>query len=356
MNTEIKGLVFKDERDMERMEVVSEENSKDDKELTQFSMDFRLPALLSLVILATTVFHYYGPHSTSLVDTIQCPTHVKQAENFDQDSFNEAYNEETKKLTSNVTKFLETFRTEGFDNWGHTYEDVKKGMHKWKATKFPPNIKSGETIFESACGIGLNLYMTLEILAESGITNLQVFGNEYLPLSANKANVVFEHAPPSKAKLGKICAADSTDLSFVPSDSFHLVYTGYISPLLDPIDFNTGDVDENYSKYEHLCEMKNDTVSQKVVELAQEKQNTFYGKWVAEMVRIAKPGAAIIIEQVSFPYCEEYWDWGGVNTEWWLPAIDMYGWDIDPNSIEMETDTIFKHRYHVFLRKNGAKR
>jgi hypothetical protein len=45
---------------------------------------------------------------------------------------------------------------------GVTYDEVKAGMLHFKQKYFPPNIKSGQSI-ESACGIGLNLYMTLEI-------------------------------------------------------------------------------------------------------------------------------------------------------------------------------------------------
>jgi hypothetical protein len=57
---------------------------------------------------------------------------------------------------------------------------------------------------------------------------------------------------------------------------------------------------------------------------------------------------------VSKPYCNAYFDWGGVAKEFWKPAIDEYKWDIDPNSIVMEKDTIFRDRYHVFMRKNPA--
>jgi hypothetical protein len=34
-----------------------------------------------------------------------------------------------------------------------------------------------------------------------------------------------------------------------------------------------------------------------------QKQTDWYGKWVGEMARIAKPGVPVIIEQVSLPYC-----------------------------------------------------
>lgn len=70
------------------------------------------------------------------------------------------------------------------------------------------------------------------------------------------------------------------------------------------------------------------------------------------MVRITKPGGAVIVEQVSQPFCEDPDDWGGVARDFWEAAIARYGWDIDPSSLEMETDKVFGERYHVFMMKN----
>jgi hypothetical protein len=49
--------------------------------------------------------------------------------------------------------------------------------------------------------------------------------------------------------------------------------------------------------------------------------------------------------------CEATFDWGGVHPDFWKSAVDIYAWDIDPSSIEFEADTIFRKRYHVFMRK-----
>jgi len=103
-------------------------------------------------------------------------------------------------------------------------------MYHWKSTRFPKNLKDGDTIYESACGIGLNLIMTLEILQEvKGVNNLIVYGNEYIESSANTSNKLLEALLPQlNATKGSICPADSTDLGFIPSNSFDLVFTGYI--------------------------------------------------------------------------------------------------------------------------------
>jgi len=70
------------------------------------------------------------------------------------------------------------------------------------------------------------------------------------------------------------------------------------------------------------------------------------------MVRIAKPGAPVIVEQVSRPYCTDIDDWGGVPRSFFSTGITTYGWDVDPSSITIEADKVFGHRYHVFMRRN----
>jgi hypothetical protein len=120
------------------------------------------------------------------------------------------------------------------------------------------------------------------------------------------------------------------------------------SPIVDPLKFGIAD-DEKYSE---IC---NDDLWQsvKLRDMAQKVQNDWYGAWVSELARIAKPGVPIIVEQVSQPFCTNMDDGGGVSPNWWASAIDMYHWDIDPQSIEFMNDTIFPNRYHVFMRKNG---
>jgi len=284
-----------------------------------------------------------------------CTNNLKVAENYDAVSFEKEYGEDTKQIKTNLSAFSISFRNETFDNWGRSYEQVKNGTYHWKSTHYPPNIKSGQSMYESACGVGLNLYMTLEILKEHNIDNIVVYGNEYLAESTERANVVFDKLPPFNARKGKICTGDSTELAFVPSNAFDLVFTGYISPLSDPLHYNKPKLDDNYDIYTKLCDA-NDENSMKLAALAQEKQEDFYGQWVGEMVRIAKPGKAVIVEEVSHPYCDERWDWGGVAPVWWKGAVIRYGWDVDPTSFKFEKDTIFRNRYHVFMRKNKVKR
>lgn len=149
-------------------------------------------------------------------------------ENFEPDA-TDPYETVSESITDNMTEFLQHFRETNFDDWGKTYSQVKEGMHHFKSTYYPPYLQDGSTIYESSCGIGLNLYMTLEILQETkGIENLFVYGSEAIEASADKANAVFDHIAPALSHKGVICPGESSHLGFVPANSFDLVYTGYI--------------------------------------------------------------------------------------------------------------------------------
>ena len=281
-----------------------------------------------------------------------CPKEVRQADNSDAE-FEEDYIEASNKIASNLTQFMSEFRSSNYDAWGKSYQYVKNQSTPFKAKYYPPNLKNGDTLFESACGVGLNLFMTLEILQDAGIEDLIVYGNEYLDISTQEANAVFDHIAPAGSTKGILCTADSAHLEFIPSGSFDLVYTGYITPVADPIKFG-GKIDHYIKEYSKLCKSdKEDWEAQKLIEVGQQRQNDWYGNWVAEMSRIAKPGRPVIAEQVSYPYCEAQFDWGGVSQEFWYESArsNKYGWNIDPGSIEMMNDTIFTRRYHVFMRK-----
>lgn len=126
---------------------------------------------------------------------------------------------------------------------------------------------------------------------------------------------------------------------------------------MDPLHFDIGS-DENYEYYTTLCKAKpEDWRGTKLNEMAQQAQEDWYGNWVAEMARIAKPGVPVIVEQISQRYCDAFFDWGGVNKQFWHDAAtnNTYGWNVDPDSIVIEDDTIFRERYHVFMLKKGHR-
>lgn len=296
------------------------------------------------------------------------------------ESFEKYYASVSREITTNATEFLKNFRTTEFDEWGQTYDYIKEKSTPFKSKYYPKYLKSGMHIYESACGIGLNLYMTLEILKEfGGISDITVYGNEYVKESAEKAAqlVLSEGVIPAGNTQGIICAGDSSDLSYVPSGAFDLVYTGYLTPFQDPLQLYTDSNQDDWPKYDSICDMvknlkrknkknskysknnnknendNNDWMGQHIWEDIVQRQRDWYGKWVEEMARIAKPGVPVIVEQVSVPYCDYQNDWGGVNRTFWYDAAreNTYNWNIDPDSIEMMDDTIHPTRYHVFMLK-----
>ena len=122
--------------------------------------------------------------------------------------------------------------------------------------------------------------------------------------------------------------------------------------MLDPLKFKMEDVDVNFDRYINICE-SDQWEAKKLVRIAQERQEDWFGLWVGEMARIAKPGAPVIIESIALPFCEETDEWGGVTQNWWIEVIqsNKYGWDIDPSSLDYGQDNVFDDRYHVFMRK-----
>lgn len=284
-----------------------------------------------------------------------CPSSVEIPDN--DFLFQERYGYATDALPTNINDFLGTFRTKTYDDWVRTYEQMKTGMYDWKTKYFAPNLNDGDSIYESACGIGLNLYLTLEILNEvKGLESLVLYGNDIVEASTQYANYLFEKAPPFGSKKGTICTGDSDNLDFVPSDAFDFVYTGFISPIMDVLDIDHR-WQGNRGYLLDLCEKRvTDWKARKLSDIAQQKQNDWHAKWVSELVRIAKPGKSIAIEQVNSPFCEDRNDFGGVAKEWWRSAVKEYEWDVDPDSIVFQDDTIYPKykRYHVYMRKNPA--
>ena len=167
------------------------------------------------------------------------------AVNFDPVRFQNHYLQE-EAHTLELKDFLANFRDTPYDDWGQTYTYMKQGMTDWKRRAIVPYIQTSgadhsvtNKIYESAIGMGLNAFMTLEIIqqelgtvVEDTHVNVEIHGNEYLVSSAQRANEFFDRLLPTVSSLhaskGNVCVGDSTNLSHVPSDTFDLVFTGYI--------------------------------------------------------------------------------------------------------------------------------
>jgi len=276
---------------------------------------------------------------------------------------------------ANSTLGESAFNALEFDQYHRTYDQVKDILGPWKASQFSKYIKSNMTLYESACGEGFNLLMTLSILfQQEGVTNVTVYGNEYRATGVIIANELLQDMAPKVmpgSHLGQICQGDSTNLSFVPSETFDVAYTGYIDQLQDPFGFFSEiPADWNRQAWYEVCHGKRtvdggDTtttamitdidiaIKKKIVHMDQQKQEDWFASWVSELLRIVKPGGAVIIEQVAWSKCIQLDDWGGVDKNWWKVAISKYGWDVDEQSIYM--DDMFPgskdDRYHVSMQK-----
>ena len=125
---------------------------------------------------------------------------------------------------NNAMLHWQDLETLTFDGWEETFAERRNGRFGWVRDQY--QVKSGDNIYESACGIGLGLLMTMKILEEAhGITNLGLYGNEYRSSSVVTARSVMQQLSPQNQEV--VCQGDSTRLGFVPTSSFDLVYTGY---------------------------------------------------------------------------------------------------------------------------------
>lgn len=312
---------------------------------------------------SSTSFSSFGkkPAEEEAQVLVSCPASMPAAG--DWSDYNQAevkaYGEEQQELiTSNLTYYAENFRTLEYDLWTYSYNEFKETIYDWKTRHFA-SVKSGDSMYESASGIGLNLLMVTEILRdEHNVQNLTIYGNEYLESSVRIANDLFDTGIyPESTKKGSLCRGDSANLTHVPSNAFDLVFTGYISPVWDPM----GQGDDWMHRLKKMCKELRHEASyarkksiKRRIRKMQHVQEKWYNKWVKEMIRIAKPGATIVVESISRPFCDAYHDFGGVDPTFWQRQVDESDeWPIVPDSLVMEDDKMFHEfrRYHVAMQK-----
>ena len=321
--------------------------------------------------------YYYTCPSSSSTDTEQQLPQIHYADNMD------VYLDPIRNISHHFETFVQHYRDYEFDDWGVTYRDFAHGRTAWKSTMYTPYLQSGNVIYESASGIGMNLLVTLEILQQHNITNISYFGNEYLQPSVALANRFLPRIAPQPQP--PICHCDSTNLSHIPNNTFDLVFTGYISTLRDPLGWysdivtllqskhnkhNTNNVSSTVppphptpheieqaldARYMTLCK-STDWKSRTLLQVAQERQNNYHAQWILEMIRIVKDGQPIIVESITGWECQQNPNVFGLLPSWWSTAIGQYEWPVDPTSLTVQNDTVIPNRYHVFLKKKRTKK
>ena len=277
-------------------------------------------------------------------------------------NFDEYIEADKTKLTATgaLAESAEGYRNEGYDGFSISYEQAKANIYDYITEYFVPPLRGGGSIYESACGTAANLLMTLEIISENGISDVTVYGSEYVADSVTVARQMLEAHMPKSFHMGSICQADSTNLEHVPSNLIDVVFTGYIDPIVDPLGLldPEEDVSDAIGKSVKRCKSA-DEEDHAIAEKEQTAQEEWFARWVTEMVRITKPGGSLIIEDVAKPLCLIRQDWGGVSQAWWTAAVAKYGWDIDVDSITFEPGPRNPYRYkgrryNVAMRKLGS--
>jgi len=298
-----------------------------------------------------------------------CPAHVETSDNDNHPGIFKGYQDNDARVfdktldVKHLNKTLDDFRNVSLDAWSYKYPRLKRMLKPWKEEVFVPHLKSGDSLYESACGSGMNLLVSVETLAEHNIHNITVYGNDYVQESIDLANYAWNtEGAKALATKGHLCRGDSSNLDFVPSSSFDLVYTGYIDPLNDPLnllteeDLASGDDDAPCQwQSSEFCE-SDDPIDKYLAKQEQLEQENWFASWVSEMLRIAKPGKVVAIESIAESICK-VGDWGGVDKTWWsAETVKKYGWDVDPSSIIIrqvpKEFEMFSKRYQVMMKKN----
>jgi hypothetical protein len=264
----------------------------------------------SFVLMATLIFVLSLTQKKTSSELFSCPLSVAIPLN---DIEMEWYEGEDTYIHKKWDKdAVDELKSRVIDGWSRNYNILKKTKGKFVIDHFS-ELKPGDKIFESACGVGLNLFMKAELLKErKGIHGLEFYGIEYRQVAADQAfDFLSQMLPSLGSKLGSICKADATDLSFIPDEYFDLAYTGYIDPLEDPLKIE----EKSNKKIESHKLCKEKTWDLKLLsDLDQREQERWYTAWVIELIRITKKGKPVIIEEISLPLCEDTNDWGGKSS------------------------------------------
>jgi hypothetical protein len=370
--------------------------------------------LLSSTVLPTTaaitessILDYIQQNMTQYINTFRNRT---DSTTLLLDGYDDSYTTSTSTTTGcrENDPFCRT------NNTLNTYNQVREHMTNWKTTKYVPTLKkTGASILELNCQIGLNLYMTYDIMSSQDGTNLRdvhLYGIESNYRMAMLANTLLDTLLQMEAnfvgggKRGVICPIPvvtatndnvnhrsvQQDLSFIPDNSFDLVYTSHLRPIYATWDTitttdsteepNTPPTNESIQQQRHvdICETKDqDWKSMTLYTASQQQQEMLYGQYIYDMFRITKPGNVIAMEHVPIPYCDALvllhknnqhannsntnpyplvWQ-GGVSQSFWYSNVThvRYKWIdfMDITSIEMEVDTLYTNypHYHVMMKK-----
>jgi hypothetical protein len=308
---------------------------------------------------------------------LSCPATLTETT---QNPHQDLHRNDGQYILHNLSDYEEHFHNLQFDGWDATYDEYKEAMRKWKLdliqslfgdqgymerTGDHSDTTTDVWVYESASGIGLNLRLTVEIWNEATTTttntgsqqqeplNVAVFGNDYVEESVHVAQYLWKTVPPPGGQYGKMCQGDSTQIhQWVPPNTFDVVFTGFVTPLHDPLHLGLSDYElDRY--YAALCS-STDPADVAQAQLLQDRQNDWFANWTSEMLRITRPGGVVAVEMISYPTCDDLDEWGGVASDWWTDSRTAlrYHWPVDSATIVVQPELMLPgNRYHVRMHK-----
>ena len=117
-------------------------------------------------------------------EEVTCPQEPPPpSDNDKQGNFDEYIEADKTKLTASgeLADSTEDYRNQGYDGFSKNFAQAKENIYDYVQEYFVPALRNGGgSIYESACGTAANLLMTLEIIAESGVKDVTVYGSEYV--------------------------------------------------------------------------------------------------------------------------------------------------------------------------------
>lgn len=127
------------------------------------------------------------------------------------------------------------------------------------------------------------------------------------------------------------------------------------SAMTNPLDL-TDPPETWFSKYQEICTSEeHDWEGTPWKDLVETNQQIFFETWVADMVRVVRPGGIVVLENLAVSWCESSRNEGGVSRDWWVTLAKQHedDWDIDPTTVVVGDDFLRDWRYHVVMRKKA---
>lgn len=207
-----------------------------------------------VALLARILHHKENQWNSDHVDERLPPVYdcsVQSADSFSSTGTDESNHEEIDdafSLSSLPMVKKDSLSATSDNSTGYSYDQLKRNVKNWTTRQIAPFLLQGDpsdglakrvTILESSSQtLGLSLYIMLDIMEEMQAesddpTQFWVYGNDRDPYRSSfsffRQDDKLQQIP--NTHLGIFCAHEEKplkDLSYIPADTFDLVYTGHL--------------------------------------------------------------------------------------------------------------------------------